>query len=95
MVDEIKATGLNFRTNPVGRLGSTVRESKSAAAEKMEVTDRVEISELATWLGRYTDLPVIRTELVSKIKEQVQAGTYETPAKLDQALDNLLDDLEL
>lgn len=36
----------------------------------------------------------IRADLVARIKEQIKAGTYETPEKLDQAIDGLARDLQ-
>ena len=38
-------------------------------------------------------LPEIRHEKVQEIRRQIAAGTYETPEKLDSALDRLLDEL--
>ncbi|HVT91103.1 MAG TPA: flagellar biosynthesis anti-sigma factor FlgM [Tepidisphaeraceae bacterium] len=35
----------------------------------------------------------IRTDKVAEIRAQIEAGTYETPDKLDVAADRLLDDL--
>jgi hypothetical protein len=93
MVDEIKATGAHFNAGPVGRMSPPIRGVKSDAGQSTEVTDTVEFSELGTWLGRYSELPQVRTELVDKIRNQIKTGTYETPAKWDQALDNLIEDL--
>lgn len=42
---------------------------------------------------RPTD-PGVRTELVERIRREIEAGTYETPQKWQIALDRLLDDLE-
>jgi negative regulator of flagellin synthesis FlgM len=38
-------------------------------------------------------LPEIRHERVAEIRQQIAAGTYETPEKLEVALDRLLDEL--
>jgi anti-sigma28 factor (negative regulator of flagellin synthesis) len=35
----------------------------------------------------------IRTDLVSSVRSQIEAGTYETDQKLNSAVDKLLDDL--
>ena len=35
----------------------------------------------------------VRTDLVARVKSEIAAGTYETAAKLDTALEGLLDDL--
>jgi len=34
--------------------------------------------------------PAIRTELVARVRREIAAGTYETPARLDAALERLL-----
>ena len=35
----------------------------------------------------------VRTEKVAAIKAEIEAGTYETDAKMDAAVDRMLDDL--
>jgi hypothetical protein len=40
------------------------------------------------------DDPQIRWELVDRIRREIAAGTYETPDKLETALENLLERLE-
>ncbi len=55
--------------------------------------DHVEISPLGRMLDGITQLPEIRHEKVAEIRSQIAAGTYETPEKLDLALDRLFDEL--
>ena len=38
-------------------------------------------------------LPDIRHEKVEEIRQQIASGTYETPEKIQVALDRLLDEL--
>ena len=40
------------------------------------------------------DDPDIRADLVRRVRREIAAGTYETPEKLDAALDRLLEDLK-
>jgi hypothetical protein len=40
------------------------------------------------------DAPGVRTELVERVRREIAAGTYETPDKLQEALERLLDRLE-
>lgn len=35
----------------------------------------------------------IRADLVARVRGEIASGTYETPAKLDSALDRLLDEV--
>jgi len=93
MVDEIKATGANFNTSQISRLGAYARSINPVAEKTSEVTDRVEISALAVWLGKYSDMPEVRSDLVNRIRSEIQAGKYETPEKWNQAIENLMEDL--
>ncbi|HEV3122722.1 MAG TPA: flagellar biosynthesis anti-sigma factor FlgM [Isosphaeraceae bacterium] len=55
--------------------------------------DQVEISPLGQMLDGISRLPEIRHERVEEIRRQIAAGTYDTPAKLELALDRMLDEL--
>lgn len=55
--------------------------------------DQVEISPLGQMLDGISRLPEIRQEKVEEIRRQIAAGTYETSAKMELALDRLLDEL--
>ena len=39
------------------------------------------------------ETPGVRTELIQRVRAEIQAGTYETPQKLQVAIDRLLEDL--
>jgi negative regulator of flagellin synthesis FlgM len=53
--------------------------------------DRVDISPAAQAAVQATESDDIRGALVSQIRAQLAAGTYETPEKLDKAVQRLLD----
>lgn len=55
--------------------------------------DRVEISEMALFLDKISRLPDIRREKVEAVREQIARGSYETPEKMEKAMENLLKDL--
>ena len=55
--------------------------------------DHVEISPLGRMLDGISRLPEIRQERVDEIRGQISAGIYETPEKLDIALDRVLNEL--
>ena len=55
--------------------------------------DQVEISPLGQMLDGIDRLPEIRHDRVEEVRRQIAAGTYETPEKLELALDRLLDEL--
>ncbi len=56
--------------------------------------DHVEISPLGQMLDGISRLPEIRHEKVEEIRQQIAAGSYESPAKLELALDRLMDELQ-
>ena len=55
--------------------------------------DHVEISPLGRMLDGISQLPEIRHERVEEIRRQIASGVYETPEKLEVALDRLMDEL--
>jgi negative regulator of flagellin synthesis FlgM len=55
--------------------------------------DQVEISPLGSMLEGIDRLPEIRYERVAEIRSQIAAGVYETPEKMEIAMDRLLDEL--
>jgi anti-sigma28 factor (negative regulator of flagellin synthesis) len=54
--------------------------------------DRLELSGVST-VYQALQANNIRTDLVSSVRSQIEAGTYETDDKLNAATDKLLDDL--
>ena len=55
--------------------------------------DRVEISPIGRMLDGVARLPEIRHEKVEEIRRQIASGVYETPEKLELALDRMMDEL--
>lgn len=87
--------------NPVGGLASTttLREfanQPSARPDRGDAPapgDRVEISELALFLSKLAELPEDRARKVVEVRSEIARGAYETPEKLNVALDRLLEEL--
>lgn len=73
-------------SKPVYREVSTDGTGVSRPADKLELSG-------ATHLMGLLKKNDIRADKVAQIKAQIDAGTYETPDKLDAATDRLLDDL--
>jgi anti-sigma28 factor (negative regulator of flagellin synthesis) len=94
MVDEIRTSGARFGTTPLVRLGGYSRLGQpQESTGGVEVTDTVEISELATLRSKYAQLPEVRQELVDRVRLEIASGKYETPEKLDQAIESLMEEL--
>jgi anti-sigma28 factor (negative regulator of flagellin synthesis) len=67
------------------------REGVTRAGE--ERIDRVEISDLARFMGQLNGTSVTRQGLVERIREQIEAGTYETPERINATVDILMQEL--
>ena len=89
-------SGINGVGNnsPVQKIvSSPIQKSIPAEAPKsMGATDKVELSGMSHLLKALKNNDV-RTDKVADIKAQIEAGTYEDDAKMDVAVDRMLDDL--
>jgi len=70
---------------------------KPEATEPQQLTsgqdDRVEISDLGRLVGKVAELPEVRAEKIATVRASIAAGTYVTPAKVDAAIERLLQEL--
>lgn len=64
-----------------------------ASAPLASPADEVEISEMGKRLDDLSGHSEIRKERVDEVRRAIEAGTYETPEKLDLAIERLLDEL--
>jgi negative regulator of flagellin synthesis FlgM len=55
--------------------------------------DEVQISDAGRLVDLANQVPDIRQDRVNAIRQQIAAGTYETPEKLDVALNRFLDEV--
>jgi negative regulator of flagellin synthesis FlgM len=83
-IEPVTRPGQRYDTQAPGRI--------DPAAERP--SDRVDISDRARLLAQLSALPDIREDLVSQVRAQIAAGSYETDDKLDQAMASLLQDLD-
>ncbi|MCD6304126.1 MAG: flagellar biosynthesis anti-sigma factor FlgM [Planctomycetes bacterium] len=63
------------------------------AAAVRDVSDVVEISTAAALAAKIQQIPDIRADLVARVKQEIEAGTYETPERIDIAVDRLMEDM--
>jgi anti-sigma28 factor (negative regulator of flagellin synthesis) len=54
--------------------------------------DTVELSEHARFLDMMHRLPAVRNDRIESVRLAIAEGRYETPAKLDAAVERLIDD---
>jgi negative regulator of flagellin synthesis FlgM len=76
--------------SPLARAGY---KEATATVGPIRLADRVELSEASQYISRLSKKNDVRTELVDRVKAQIAEGKYETPDKIDAALDELLSDL--
>lgn len=76
------------RSNPIHRFAPP-------SAEQGRGRDQVELSRTAQLLSKIHELPDMRQDLIARVREQIQNGTYETPEKLDAALQKLIEEENL
>ena len=69
------------------------RGQAADGAKPSAIGDRVTISPAAEAAIQATETAGIRQDVVSRIRAEIAAGTYETPDKLNVALDRLLDEI--
>jgi len=53
----------------------------------------VEISTTAALAAKVQEIPDIRADLVARVRREIEAGTYETPERIEAAVERLLYDL--
>lgn len=88
-------------TAGAGRINETAAAPRTQAQSEVATTtprwaegrDRVELSEHARHLDAVRALPDVRAAKVEAIKHAIANGTYESPEKLQSAIDGLLRDL--
>jgi flagellar biosynthesis anti-sigma factor FlgM len=82
-------------TSPIQKLVSNPLQKQVAAdaPAQLPATDRLELSGGSHLLQSLKANNGIRADKVASIKAQIQAGSYENDAKLNGAVDKLLDEL--
>jgi anti-sigma28 factor (negative regulator of flagellin synthesis) len=56
-------------------------------------SDSADLSPVSKFLSELKTGAPVREELVARVKDEIEAGTYETPEKLDAVLDDVTEDL--
>ena len=57
------------------------------------INDELEISDVARLTEQAREVPEIRQDKVDSIRAEIAKGTYDTDAKLDVAIERLLDEI--
>ncbi len=87
-VSGIRPANGPFGIEPAGRL-----TSKRSASPASSVKDTVEISMAAKLAAKVQHAESVRTDLVQRVRSEIEAGTYETPERMEATVDRLMSEL--
>ena len=62
------------------------------STDALHEADQLDISPEADMVNRVHELPDVRADRIEAIRQQIEAGTYETEEKLEIALGRLFDE---
>lgn len=71
----------------------TQRTQASPSTPASGAVDRVDISPAAQAASRAAETGSVRQDLVNLIRNQIASGTYDTPEKMDVAMERLFDQM--
>jgi negative regulator of flagellin synthesis FlgM len=63
------------------------------ANDRLATVDQLDISHEAELASKLSEIPEVRMDRVAAIRSQIEAGVYDTDAKLDIAVQRLLDEI--
>ena len=95
-ISSINTSGRNLN---VRRVGVDASDALSSAKEDIRArggdrkSDSVELSGAAKYLSQLKNEPPQRTDLINRVKAEIEAGEYLTDDKLSAAADHLLEDI--
>jgi len=70
------------------RRKATVKASPAKRKRSVKETETAQ-----KLLAKLAQLPDVREELVQRVRSEIDEGTYETPERLDKAVENLMGEL--
>ena len=72
-------------------------QAATGPADQLDISPAAEAAiqaaETGSTAGGAAESGEIRSDLVARVRGEIASGTYETPAKLDAAVDQLLDEI--
>jgi anti-sigma28 factor (negative regulator of flagellin synthesis) len=89
----INGVGANTPLQKINVAQPVSKAIPANAPKALPLTDKVQLSHVNQMMATLKAGGDIRADKVAAIRAQLEAGTYETEAKLDKAIDRLIDDL--
>lgn len=81
----------SWAPRPVEPTNSVTPNAPAGAPEG--VSDVVEVSTAAALAAKIQQIPDVRTDLVERVRHEIEGGAYETPERIEGAVGKLLNDL--
>ena len=85
-------SGINPASAPQPTQPNSAAKPPAKPVPAAQGPDTVEISEQAQLASKLAAIPDVRADLIAQVRSEIEAGTYETPEKLDIAIANLLEE---
>lgn len=70
------------------RAGSAAPDARASRIARG--ADRVEVSRMASLLNQLRDMPEMREDLIRRVRDQIASGAYDTPERIEGAIDGIL-----
>lgn len=81
----------------VGRYAGTAGPRGTTGGAVQRAGDQVDVSTVSRSLAPFVEKlkkgPVIREAVVAQVRKEIAEGSYDTPEKLDEALDGAIEDV--
>jgi negative regulator of flagellin synthesis FlgM len=86
----IKGSG----TTNAGKIRRPVRKASASPSVRPSCrSSQVTPTELSRWIKKARNLPDVRQDLVERVKAEIADGTYETPEKIQIAVERMLEEI--
>lgn len=89
----MNVNGINPIAGPQGIESIAGANPTAATNGPLVVHDVLDISTASQLAAKIHQLPDVRADLVAQVKAEIQAGTYETPERIEATVDKLMDEL--
>ena len=86
---QVNGPGPVSGNTPIGRTEPVSGSTKPEATRPITPRDEVEISEVSRMFDQLSQSSSVRAERLAQIKAEIDAGTYDTPEKMEAALSKL------
>jgi negative regulator of flagellin synthesis FlgM len=81
---------------PIRRINQPIEQQTPQEARPVSPTDELELSSVDSASAASAEVELqgqFRAQRLEQIRQQIEAGTYETPEKLDAAVNRMLEEL--